>query len=97
MTERKKAWIYCYAGAWEGIKEISRQEKLLRLFCRKRKLMIVGITKSTGRIKEIPVSFRGADYLVVTDFNRISKNSLELAEYINKANKAGTLVVECGI
>lgn len=93
MEKPKTAWLYCHADKWEGNEEISRQVLILCDFCKSRGLYIHGVSKRIGERKP-PESFSGSDYLLVTDFNRISIDSAKLAEYIKYAENLGTKVVE---
>lgn len=93
MEKQKTAWLYCHAEKWEGKDEISRQVLILCSFCKNRGLYIHGVSKRIGERKP-PESFSGSDYLLVTDFNRISIDSAKLAEYIKYAENLGTKVIE---
>lgn len=93
MGNHKTAWLYCHADKWEGNEEISRQVLILCSFCKSRGLYIHGVSKRIGERKP-PKIFSGSDYLLVTDFNRISIDSAKLAEYIKYAESLGTKVVE---
>lgn len=93
MEKPKTAWLYCHAEKWEGRAEISRQVLILCSFCKSRGLYIHGVSKRVGERKP-PESFSGSDYLIVTDFNKISIDSAKLAEYIKYAEKLGTKVIE---
>ncbi len=93
MEKVKTAWLYCHAEKWEGNEEISRQVLILSAFCKSKGLYIHGVSKHMGERKP-PESFSGSDYLLVTDFNKISIDSTKLAKYIKYAENLGTKVVE---
>lgn len=93
MENHKTAWLYCHAEKWEGKAEISRQVLILCAVCKSRGLYIHGVSKRIGERKP-PESFSDSDYLLVTDFNRISTDSAKLAEYIKYAENLGTKVIE---
>ncbi len=93
MEKVKTAWLYCFAEKWEGKDEISRQVMILCNFCKSKGLYIHGVSKRMGE-RRPPENFSGSDYLLVTDFNRISTDAHVLAEYIRKAESLGTKVVE---
>ena len=93
MEKAKTAWLYCHAEKWEGNDEISRQVLILQRFCKSRGIYVRGISKRLGE-RMPPDRFYGSDLLLVTDFNRISTDSAELADYIKRAEELGTKVVE---